>query len=160
MPPLADVLTILGLNFALCVAGFVALWLVGSAIRDVSFIDSVWALGMGALALSTWAQAGGAEPRQQLLLGLCLLWSLRLGIHLLVRWRTHGADRRYVRMMQKAEAERGWSYPYASLRLVFLLQAPLMWTVALPAQLGLIVASPSPIEPLAWIGRASCRERV
>ena len=58
MLPISDVLTILALNFALCVAGFVALWLIGSAIRDVSFIDSVWALGMGAVALATrWAGA-------------------------------------------------------------------------------------------------------
>lgn len=154
MPPLPDVLTVLGLNFALCVAGFVALWLVGSAIRDVSFIDSVWALGMGALALATWAQVGGREPRQILLIALCVAWSVRLGLHLLLRWRAHGPDRRYVRMMDKAKAERGWDYPYASLRLVFLLQAPLMWVVALPVQLGQLQAGPSPIGPLAWVGAA------
>lgn len=153
MPLIPDVLILLALNFALCVGGFVALWLVGSAIRDVSFIDSVWALGMGGLALSTWAQVGGREPRQVLLIALCLAWSLRLGLHLLLRWRAHGPDRRYVRMMQKAEAERGWGYAYASLRLVFLLQAPLMWVVALPVQLGQIGA-PAPIGPLAWAGAA------
>ncbi len=153
MLPIPDVLTLLAINFALCVAGFVALWLVGSAIRDVSFIDSVWALGMGALALTTWAQVGGREPRQILLIALCVAWAVRLGLHLLLRWRAHGPDRRYVRMMDKAKAERGWSYPYASLRLVFLLQAPLMWVVALPVQLGQIGAS-APIGPLAWAGAA------
>lgn len=156
MTLLADVIPILALNFGLAVAGFVALWLIGSAIRDVSFIDSVWALGMGVLALSTWLQAGAAaEPRLLLLLGLTLAWSLRLGLHLLLRWRAHGADRRYVRMMEKAKAERGWSYAYASLRLVFLLQAPLMWTVALPAQLGLLSGgAPQPLGPLSWLGAA------
>jgi steroid 5-alpha reductase family enzyme len=151
---LLEVLTILAVNFALCVAGFVALWLVGSAIRDVSFIDSVWALGMGGVALATWAQVGGAEPRQLLLVGLCLAWSLRLGLHLLWRWRSHGPDRRYVRMMEKAKAERGWGYAQASLRLVFLLQAPLMWVVALPVQLGQIGSQDAPIGPLAWVGAA------
>jgi steroid 5-alpha reductase family enzyme len=159
MPPISDVLTILAVNFALCVAGFLALWLIGSAIRDVSFIDSVWALGMGGLALGTWAQVGGREPRQMLLIALCVAWAVRLGVHLLIRWRSHGPDRRYVRMMEKAKAERGWGYPYASLRLVFLLQAPLMWIVALPVQLGQIgplgqAGGPAPIGPLAWGGAA------
>ncbi len=154
MLPIPEVLTILALNFALCVAGFVALWLIGSAIRDVSFIDSVWALGMGAVALATWAQVGGREPRQVLLIALCVAWAMRLGLHLLIRWRSHGPDRRYVRMMEKAKAEKGWDYPYASLRLVFLLQAPLMWVVALPVQLGQMQAGPASIGPLAWAGAA------
>lgn len=151
---MSEIATVLALNFAFAVAGFVVLWLVGSAIRDVSFIDSVWALGMGGLALSTWAQVGGTAPRQLLLIGLCLAWALRLGLHLLLRWRAHGPDRRYVRMMEKAKAERGWDYPYASLRLVFLLQAPLMWVVALPVQLGQLGAGSPAVGPLAWIGAA------
>ncbi len=154
MPPLSEIATVLALNFALAVAGFIALWLIGSAIRDVSFIDSIWALGMGGLALSTWLQTDGAEGRSLLLLGLCAAWALRLGLHLLLRWRAHGPDRRYVRMMQKAQAERGWGYAQASLRLVFLLQAPLMWVVALPVQLGQMSASPAEIGVLGWIGAA------
>ena len=108
MPPLSDVLVILAVNFALCVAAFLILWRVGVAIRDVSFIDSVWALGMGGLAVATYLQAHGAAPRKLLLLAICGAWSLRLGLHLLLRWRAHGPDRRYVRMMQKAEAEERW----------------------------------------------------
>ena len=41
MLPISEIVTILAVNFALCVAVFVALWLVASAIRDVSFIDSL-----------------------------------------------------------------------------------------------------------------------
>ena len=154
MPPISEIATVLALNFALAVVGFLILWRVGTAIRDVSFIDSVWALGMGALAISTFVQTDGSPARSALLLGLCGAWALRLGLHLLLRWRAHGADRRYVRMMQKAEAERGWSYGYASLRLVFLLQAPLMWVVALPVQLGQMSATPTAIGWLGWTGAA------
>jgi steroid 5-alpha reductase family enzyme len=154
MLPLPEIGNILALNFGLCVAGFVALWLVGSAIRDVSFIDSVWALGMGGLAVATWLQVPSHGPRSVLLVALCGAWALRLGLHLLVRWRSHGPDRRYVRMMEKAQAERGWSYAHASLRLVFLLQAPLMWTVALPVQLGQMTDAPAGIGALGWIGAA------
>jgi steroid 5-alpha reductase family enzyme len=154
VPGLSEIAAILAVNFALCLAMFLVLWLVGSAIRDVSFIDSVWALGMGGLALATWFQTQGAEPRKILLVALCGAWSLRLGGHLLMRWRAHGPDRRYVRMLQKAEAERGWSYPHAALRLVFALQAPLMWIVALPVQLGQMSSTPATIGWLGWTGAA------
>ena len=154
MPPISEIATILAVNFALCVAGFILLWLVASAIRDVSFIDSVWGFGMGGLALATWWQVGGAAPHQMLLTALCLAWSLRLGLHLFLRWRAEGPDRRSVRMMEKAKAERGWSYAQASLRLVFLLQAPLMWIVALPVQLGQVQSGPAQIGWLGWAGAA------
>jgi steroid 5-alpha reductase family enzyme len=154
MLPISEVATILALNFALCVAAFLVLWLVATAIRDPSFVDAVWALGMGGLAVATCLQVGGAPARHSLLVGLCGAWALRLGLHLLLRWRWHGPDRRYVRMMEKAKAERGWGYGQASLRLVFLLQAPLMWTVALPVQLGQMAATPDQIGGLGWTGAA------
>jgi steroid 5-alpha reductase family enzyme len=153
---LPDILRVLAINFSLCVAGFLILWLIATAIRDPTFVDSVWALGMGGLALSTYVQAWGYRPRQQLLAALCCAWALRLGLHLFLRWRAHGPDRRYVRMMEKAKAERGWGYGQASLRLVFLLQAPLMWTVSLPVQLGQMDCTPARIGWLGWTGAAVC----
>lgn len=152
MPPLPEIAAVLAINFALCLAGFFLLWLAACAIRDPSFIDSVWALGMGGLALATYLQVDGAQPRKLLLLVLGGAWALRLGLHLLLRWRAHGADRRYVRMMANAKAERGWDFPEASLKLVFALQAPLMWTVALPVQLGQMSTTPAAIGLLGWTG--------
>jgi steroid 5-alpha reductase family enzyme len=67
---------------------------------------------------------------------LCAVWGLRLGIYLLWRWRKHGPDRRYSTMMALAQKDRGWGYARASLLLVFALQAPLQFVVALPVQLG------------------------
>jgi steroid 5-alpha reductase family enzyme len=55
-------------------------------------------------------------------------------------------------MMQKAEAERGLSFAQASLRMVFALQAPLMWTVALPVQLGQMSSTPATVGWLGWVG--------
>ena len=154
MLPISEIATILAVNFALCIAGFVLLWLIASAIKDVSFIDAFWAFGMGGLAVATWLQIGASTTRQLLLLALCWAWAARLGVHLFARWLTHGPDRRYVRMMEKAKAERGWGYAQASLRLVFLLQSPLMWTVALPVQLGMMQTNPAGIGWLGWTGAA------
>src|SRR6185369_10095335 len=152
MPPLPEIATVLATNFALCLAGFTVLWLIGSAIKDVTFIDAVWALGLAGLALATYLQADGYGPRKMLLAALALAWGLRLGLYLLWRWTSHGPDRRYVRMMEKAKSERGWSYRYASLRLVFALQSPLLWIVSLPVQLGQLSTEPARITALGWLG--------
>jgi steroid 5-alpha reductase family enzyme len=149
---LPDFLRILAVNFGLCVAAFLVCWAIAVAIRDPTFVDSVWALGLGGMAVATWLQVWGYRPRQYLLVGLSAAWALRLALHLFLRWRRYGPDRRYVRMMEKAKAERGWGYGQASLRLVFLLQAPLMWTVSLPVQLGQMDCTPARIGWLGWTG--------
>jgi steroid 5-alpha reductase family enzyme len=155
MPELAQVANLLAINFGLLLAGFLVLWLIGVAIRDVTFVDACWGLGLASLALMTFVQtAGGEQSRRWLLTGLALAWGLRLGGHILGRWRHEGPDRRYVKMMERAKSDKGWSYAYASLRLVFAFQAPLLWVVALPVQLGQIAAQPQAIGLLGWVGAA------
>ncbi|MFN3524163.1 MAG: DUF1295 domain-containing protein [Phenylobacterium sp.] len=145
--------SILAVNAALLAAGFLALWLLALALRDVTFVDSVWAFGMGAMALATFVQVGEATPRRLLLLGLCALWAARLGGHLLLRWRAHGPDSRYESLIKDAKDRWGWSFPTASLLLVFALQAPLLLIVCLPVQLGQLDAGAA-LGPLAWTGAA------
>ena len=58
------------------------LWLYSLRIRDVSFIDAFWAIGMVILAASSYFQTEGDPARKWLLTGLCLLWGLRLASHL------------------------------------------------------------------------------
>ncbi len=152
--PAAEIATILGINMAICVASFVALWAVGSAIRDVTFIDAWWALGLALMGVATFLQADGSLARMQLLTCLVVLWGLRLGAYLLWRWRKHGPDRRYVKMLERAREARGWSYPRAAWRMVFMTQAPILWTVSLPVQLGQLGAEPARIGVLGWCGAA------
>lgn len=154
MTQLAEIFSILGVNFALCMAAFTLLWLLGMAIKDVTFVDAFWGIGMALVALATFLQVETHGTRQWLLLGLAGVWGLRLGAHILLRWRSHGPDRRYVRMMEKAQEKRGWSFGYASLRMVFIFQAPLLWTVCLPVQLGQIPAEPTQIGALGLAGAA------
>jgi steroid 5-alpha reductase family enzyme len=128
--------TVLLQNALIVAACFAVLWLVALRLRDVSFIDSWWALGMVVLAWSSFFGTGASNPRKLLLVGLCSLWGLRLGIYLLWRWRRNGADPRYQSMLGRAESERGMSFARGALQLVFALQAPLQFIVALPVQLG------------------------
>ena len=149
-----DIIALLALTFAVALVLFIALWLVSLTLGEPSFVDAFWAFGMVALALTAYFAADGAEARKLVLTGLTSLWGLRLGVHLITRWRREGPDKRYQRMMQSIEDKRGWRYPKASLVMVFLPQAGLMWLVCLPAQLGQVAATPAELGPLAMFGAA------
>ena len=140
-------------NAAILVAGFLILWAICLKTRDVTPIDSVWALGMVAMAVTSYAHTGGDPGRKYLLLGLCTIWGLRLGGYMLWRWRDHGPDRRYQVMLGRAQEAKGWGFAKATLLLVFATQAPLLFIVCLPVQLGQVDAAP-PVGTLGWIGAA------
>ncbi|MDB5706767.1 MAG: hypothetical protein JWN66_3883 [Sphingomonas bacterium] len=143
-------LTLLAANAVLLVALFGLLWLICLETRDVTPIDSVWALGMVLLGAASFVQTDGDPGRKALLLGLCALWGVRLGLYLLWRWRRHGPDARYQKMLARAKVAKGWGFGMASLLLVFAIQAPLLFIVCLPVQLGMVDAGP----PVGAIGVA------
>ena len=145
------IVELLLINAVFSVALFLGLWMINVAIKDPSFIDSWWALGMVVMAITSFIVTGGQGDHRLALTALCTVWGLRLGIYLLMRWRKHGADRRYATMMGLAQKDRGWGYAKASLLLVFALQMPLQFAVALPVQLGQLGGVES-LGILAWIG--------
>lgn len=151
MPPILDIVQILAINFGLCVASFVLLWALGVAIKDVTFVDAWWALGLASMGVATFFQAEGSPQRMLLILVLVCAWGLRLGSYMLWRWRDHGPDRRYVKMLDRAQ-EKGMSYPKAAWVMVFQLQAPILFVVSLPVQLGQMSATPVDVGTLGFIG--------
>ena len=128
---------------------FVLLWLLSLKLKDVSFVDAWWGVGMALLGWTAYLQAG-PTPHGTLLVWLCTVWALRLGGYLLWRWRKYGADRRYINILNDAKRTRGWGFAKASFLVVFLLQYALQLVVALPVQLG--HASPAPLGGLAIAG--------
>lgn len=144
---LLEIVLLLARNLALIVVVMVALWLLALKLKDVSFIDGVWGLGMVLLAGATFLQTDGDPLRKGLLTGLCALWGIRLGVHLLKRWRAHGPDRRYQALL-KNRANKGQGFAPASLMFVFLPQAVLLWLTCLPVQLGQVAPAPA----VGWIG--------
>jgi steroid 5-alpha reductase family enzyme len=140
-------------NAALIAIVMTVLWLVAVRIADVSFIDAVWGGGMALLALASWVQLDEPGSRATLIMAMAVLWGARLALYLFVRWRGHGEDPRYARMLGKAK-ERG-RFGQAALTVVFAPQAVLLFLTCLPAQLG-VLASPAPASPgvLAWAGLA------
>lgn len=145
--------SVLLVNAAVLAGCFLLLWLVCLSTRDVTPVDSFWAWGMLVMALATFLQFDAHHPRQILLLALVGLWAARLGSYMLWRWRHHGPDRRYQALLGKAERDRGWRFAKASGLLVFATQAPLLFIVCLPVQLGQFDAMPA-IGTLGWIGAA------
>lgn len=144
--------TLLVNNAILLIIVMAFLWLCSLKIRDVSFIDAFWPMGMVMLAASTFIQADGNDARKTLILVLTALWGFRLGAHLLTRWMADGVDPRYQRILGKTMEQNKWSFATSALLKVFLTQAPLLFIVCLPSQLGQIEAEPAALGWLAALG--------
>lgn len=129
---LSAVLPLLGINLSLVLLLMLLLWLLSIPLRDVSFVDSFWAIGMVFVAAVTHLQTDGDPLRRLLLLSLTGIWGIRLGTYLFFRWRREGPDPRYERLLSKADGNRHLT----SLQKIFLLQGCLLWLVSLPVQLG------------------------
>ena len=142
----------LTINVLVIAAVMLGLWLVAVRIGDVSFIDAVWGGGMALLAAVSWFQVDAPGPRAGLIGAMALVWGTRLGLHLLTRWRGHGEDSRYARMLGKAK-ERG-QFARAALTVVFAPQALLLFLTCLPAQLGILASGSDGIGALGWTGFA------
>ena len=151
---MTDFVSTMLINAAALLAVILALWAYSVKIRDVSFIDAFWAFGMVLLAWATWTQSSAPDARSHLLLGLTSLWGLRLTFHLWTRWRAHGEDPRYAKIMGSVMEKKGWSWSKTSLLSVFLTQAPLLFITSLPAQLGIWASEDrvTVLGPLALIG--------
>jgi steroid 5-alpha reductase family enzyme len=132
-----EVLPILLPNLAVSGACFLALWLISVPLKDPSYVDSWWGLGVVVLAWSTYAQLETPSPHATGLLFLASAWGLRLGIYLFWRWRSGGADRRYAKLAERAK-KRGLNFAMFSLLWVFGPQLVLQMIMSLPAQLGQI----------------------
>ena len=142
----------LGTNFALLVAIMIVLWLISVKIRDVSFIDAFWAYGMAIMAGASIMQVTEPGMLAWIIWALTALWGIRLGTHLLLRWRKEGVDPRYEKIIGKATNKQGMSFAKAAFFKAWALQIPLLYMVCLPAQLGILLAGDAAPNALAIIG--------
>ena len=73
-------------------------WLIALSIRNTSYVDVLWAYGVGVLGLVYlyFIQDECHPARHALLLGLLGVWSARLGTHLLRRCWGKPEDARYA----------------------------------------------------------------
>lgn len=145
----------LGITLAAVVGLMVLCWRYSVSIRDVSFIDAIWAYGMVfAVAVAAILKGGPAGPAGWALIVLVGLWGLRLGTHLITRWRRLGRDPRYEKILGHAIEKQGMSFAKAAWFRAFGMQGPLLWGVSLPAQAGVLADGGAPL-PLWGVAGAA-----
>jgi steroid 5-alpha reductase family enzyme len=77
------------IGLALMLAAFAAVWAVGVAIRNYSFLDVIWSYGVAILA-PIYAFAGHGDFARKFAFTLCgIAWSLRLGTYIFLRVLKH-----------------------------------------------------------------------
>lgn len=129
---------LIGINLAvsLGVALVVVLvtFAVGVAGGKHRVIDVAWGLGFAAIAVATFllSSGHGSTGSRWLVMALTVIWGVRLAVHIGLRGRGEPEDPRYDRLLSRAPGSRDL---YA-LRMVYLLQAGIMWFVSWPVQIG------------------------
>lgn len=113
---------------AVMVTFAIATWAIATMKRDVSIVDSMWAVMIFAGALVYWGELVHSSRRATLAFVLVGLWAARLAIY--ITWRNWGEpeDRRYRAIRERNEPH----FAAKSLYLVFGLQALLAWIVSAP----------------------------
>jgi len=106
----------------------VILWLISLIKNDVSIVDSFWSLMILLAGVIFFIAVPDHVERSYLVLGLAVIWALRLALH--IGWRNwgEGEDLRY----QTIRANNQPYFNFKSLYIVFGLQAVLAWLVSLP----------------------------
>jgi steroid 5-alpha reductase family enzyme len=133
----AGLLVLQGLTFAVAIR-----------VKKHSVVDTAWGIGIALAALTAFGVSlgHGQAERRYLLLAASVLWGARLAGY--VGWRNHGQpeDPRYKDMLAKAKGNR---LLYA-LRMIYLLQAAILWLATVPVQAGM--GERAPAGPLAIVG--------
>ncbi|ACV81449.1 DUF1295 domain-containing protein [Nakamurella multipartita] len=132
-------------------------FLAGRVTGKYSVIDAAWGPGFAAIALVTFVVSGlvaGSSAGQSpgdgtlrlLVLGMVVVWGLRLGTYILIRNHGKPEDPRYAEMLADAGG------PGVIVRKVQLPQGVTMWFVSLPVQVAMVL--PGPAGPIIWVGLA------
>lgn len=143
---------LLVVNLAVTIAIMLGLWTVSLILKDPSFIDAWWSIGLVLVGWIGFLASSGDPTRRWLLLAITTVWGVRLGGYLLWRWRKNGPDKRYMAMIRHAPGN-----PHLfTLTRVFLLQGALLWIISLPIQLGMRYHSPQGLLPSGYLGVLFC----
>jgi steroid 5-alpha reductase family enzyme len=77
------------ISFAAASLIMCAVYIWALKIKNNGVVDIFWAFNFLVIAIITWPLADGYQPRKNVVLILASLWSLRLGIYLLIRVGSH-----------------------------------------------------------------------
>ena len=156
-----DIAIILLKNWAFLLGFCTVLWAFCMSIKDASIIDRFWGPLCAAPSLLTLWQTGIYSPEALLLVGLSVIWAVRLSYHISTKNWNSGEDERYTDDTSPRVTRVG-SSPLQTLVFVFFGQATLAWIISAPVQFGQFYSSPMEIIHLrsifkelstfAWLG--------
>ncbi|MCW3084210.1 MAG: hypothetical protein JWP12_1576 [Bacteroidetes bacterium] len=135
-------------SFIAVSAVMLIIWIWAYRIKNAGVVDIFWAFNFLVIALVIWLMADGYEPRKMIVCGLATLWSLRLGIYLLIRVGSHleVEEGRYKQL--RAE----WA-PNENLKFFVFFQVQALSNVFLAIPFFIIALNPAPhISILEYIG--------
>ncbi|MBI3510784.1 MAG: DUF1295 domain-containing protein [Bacteroidetes bacterium] len=76
-------------SFACCSIVMIIIWIWAYRIQNAGVVDIFWAFNFTIIAAVIYFMADGYAPRKEVVCILAALWSLRLGIYLLIRVGSH-----------------------------------------------------------------------
>jgi len=116
-------------------------WIVQQRTGNSGWVDAIWTYSVGLISAiaAAWPLGDALPARQLLVVGLILLWSLRLGTHIALRSLGAADDPRY------ASYAREWG-PAAPRRMFAFLQAQAL--VSVPLAFAVFVAAHAPQSAL------------
>jgi steroid 5-alpha reductase family enzyme len=117
------------IGLAAIMAMMTTLWIISIPIKNVSIVDLFWGFGFVVACSIFFVTTDGLEARKILLLGMVIIWGLRLSIYLAWRNVGKGEDFRYKKFRQDYGEHRYW---WVSFFQTFLLQGVLMWLISAP----------------------------
>lgn len=89
--------------FAACSVIMIIVWIWAWKIKNAGVVDIFWAFNFTVIAAVIWLMADGYEVRKNVVCLLAALWSVRLGIYLLIRVGSHLGEEegRYKQLRQE-----------------------------------------------------------
>lgn len=126
------------------------IWIWGTRIKNYGVVDIFWAFNFAIIAVMIWLLASGDHTRKLMVCGLALLWSLRLGVYLLIRVGSHldVEEGRYKQLREE------WK-DHLNIKFFVFFQMQALSNVVLAIPFFIIALNPNPhISILEYIGAA------
>ncbi len=138
------------ISFAVVSAIMIFTWIIAYKIKNAGIVDILWAFNFLFIAFVIWLLADGASTRKNLVCFLAGLWSIRLGIYLLIRVGSHlnKEEGRYQQLRSE------WA-PNANLKFFIFFQMQALSNVFLAIPFFIIAINPAPtLSIIEYIGAA------
>jgi steroid 5-alpha reductase family enzyme len=120
-------------------AVMIVIWVWAYSIKNAGVVDIFWAFNFIVIAILIWLLAQGYDPRKNTVCLLAALWSVRLGIYLLIRVGSHLKEEegRYKQLRKE------WS-PNPDLKFFIFFQMQAVSNVFLAIPFFIIALNPNP----------------